>query len=128
VVIKACDIAITNGFPYWQGVSMKDAIKLKTFQNSYWQVKSHVKAVNSKASVWVGETGWPTKGANFKKALATLADLKTYYNTVGCWLWKQTDSSAFWFTAFDSPQASPEVEKHFGLADSSRKLKFALSC
>ncbi|KAH6867710.1 family 17 glycoside hydrolase [Thelonectria olida] len=128
VVTKACDIAITNGFPYWQGVSIKDAIKQKTFQTSYSKVKSHVKAVNPKASVWVGETGWPTKGASFKKAVASLYDLKTYYNNVGCWLWKQTDASAFWFTAFDSPQSTPEVEKHFGIADSSRKLKFTLSC
>ncbi|KAF4982290.1 hypothetical protein FZEAL_2076 [Fusarium zealandicum] len=128
VVTKACDLVITNGFPYWQGVAIKDAIRLKTFQNSFWSVKHHVNAVNSKAKVWIGETGWPTAGANFQKAAATTASLKSYYNSVACYLWKQTDSSAFWFTAFDTPKASVEVEKHFGLADSNRKLKFPLTC
>lgn len=128
VVTKACDLVITNGFPYWEGVSIKDAIQLKTFQNSFWKVKAHAKAVNSKAAVWVGETGWPANGSNFKKALATTAGLRTYYNNVGCWLWKQADTSAFWFTAFNSPTSSPEVEKHFGVADSKRKLKFTLTC
>jgi glucan 1,3-beta-glucosidase len=128
VVTKACDIAITNGFPYWQGVPVKDALRLKTFQNSYWNVKKHVKAVNSKAAVWVGETGWPTKGPNYQKAAATTASLQSYYNTVGCWLWSQKDTSGFWFTAFDSPQSSPEVEKYFGMANSDRKLKFGLTC
>lgn len=75
-----------------------------------------------------GQLKGPTKGANYKKALAITVGLKTYYNNVTCWLWKQTDASAFWFTAFDSPKASPKVERHFGLADSARKLKFALTC
>ncbi|KAJ3541869.1 hypothetical protein NM208_g4403 [Fusarium decemcellulare] len=128
VVTKACDIAITNGFPYWQGVSIKDALRLKTFQNSYWNVKKRVNSVHPGIQVWVGETGWPTAGANFQNAAATTSALKSYYNTVACWLWSQTNASAFWFTAFDSPKATPEVEKHFGLADSKRKLKFALTC
>ncbi|KAM5354562.1 hypothetical protein ACJ41O_001209 [Fusarium nematophilum] len=128
VVTKACDVVITNGFPYWQGVPVKDAIRLKTFQNSYWDAKRRVKKVNPKAVVWVGETGWPTKGANFQKAQATLASLKSYYANVACWLWPQADVSSFWFTAFDAPKASPEVEKHFGVAYSNRKLKFALPC
>ncbi|KAH7161892.1 glycoside hydrolase superfamily [Dactylonectria macrodidyma] len=128
VVTKACDIAITNGFPYWQGVNSKDAIRKKTFQNSFWSVQKHVKQVNSKAKVWVGETGWPTAGASFQGAAATTTSLKNYYASVACWLWAKPDTSGFWFTAFDAPTASPEVEKHFGIADSKRKLKFALPC
>jgi glucan 1,3-beta-glucosidase len=128
VVTKASDIAITNGFPYWQGVPIKDAVRAKTFENSYWQVKKHVKAVNSKAAVWVGETGWPTKGPNYQKAAATTASLQQFYNTVGCWLWKQQDASGFWFTAFDTPAHSTEVEKYFGIANKDRKLKFSLTC
>ncbi|CVK94848.1 related to glucan 1,3-beta-glucosidase [Fusarium mangiferae] len=128
VVTKACDIAITNGFPYWQGVPIKEALQKKTFQNSYWSVQKHVKAVNSKAAVWVGETGWPTKGANYQKAAATTASLQSYYNNVGCWLWQQKDASGFWFTAFDAPLATPEVEANFGIANKDRKLKFSLTC
>ncbi|CCT74252.1 related to glucan 1,3-beta-glucosidase [Fusarium fujikuroi] len=128
VVTKACDIAITNGFPYWQGVAIKEALQKKTFQNSYWSVQKHVKAVNSKAAVWVGETGWPTKGPNYQKAAATTASLQSYYNNVGCWLWQQKDASGFWFTAFDAPLATPEVEKYFGIANKDRKLKFTLTC
>lgn len=128
VVTKASDIAISNGFPYWQGVNIKDALRLKTFQNSYWDVKRRVNQVHPGIEIWVGETGWPTKGANYKGAAATTAALQSYYNNVGCWLWKQTSASAFWFTAFDAPLATPEVEKHFGIADSNRKLKFGLTC
>ncbi|RSL41813.1 hypothetical protein CEP54_015704 [Fusarium duplospermum] len=107
-----------------KGVNIKDALRLKTFQNSYWDVKRRVNQVHPKIEIWVGETGWPTKGANYKGAAATTAALQSYYNNVGCWLWKQTSASAFWFTAFDAPLATPEVEKHFGIADSNRKLKF----
>lgn len=78
--------------------------------------------------MWVGETGWPTAGANFEGALPGTKSLKNYYTSVACWLWAKPDTSGFWFTAFDAPTVSPEVEKHFGIADSKRKLKFALPC
>ncbi|KAF5025718.1 hypothetical protein F66182_2185 [Fusarium sp. NRRL 66182] len=105
-----------------------DVVTKASDMNSYWDVKRRVKAVNPKATVWVGETGWPTKGPNFNKAAATAASAKSYYNTVACWLWSQPDASAFWFTAFDTPSRSTQVEKYFGIADSNRKLKFPLTC
>ncbi|EGX45311.1 hypothetical protein TWF569_009025 [Orbilia oligospora] len=133
VVTRASDVVITNGFPYWQGVPIRDTLKSKTFQWSYWDTKRRVEQINPKALVWVGETGWPTGGPNYPNpagggAAPATTNLRNYYNEVGCWLWAKPDVSAFWFTAFDAPKANPEVEKWFGIADSNRKLKFALPC
>ncbi|KAK6357763.1 hypothetical protein TWF718_002069 [Orbilia javanica] len=128
VVTRASDVVITNGFPYWQGVNIDDTIRLKTFQWSYWDTKRRVEQINPKAMVWVGETGWPTGGASFGNAATGTTKLRSYYASVACWLWPKPDVSAFWFTAFDAPKANPDVERHFGVAYSNRKLKFTLPC
>jgi len=129
VVTRASDMVIMNGFPYWQAVSIRDTIKLKTFQNSLWATQTRVGQVHPGIKVWIGETGWPTGGANYGSAWPAKSNLQSYYTNVACWLWPKPDIiGAFWFTAFDSPKATPDVEKYFGVATSDRKLKFTLPC
>ncbi|EPS40497.1 hypothetical protein H072_5639 [Dactylellina haptotyla CBS 200.50] len=132
VVTRACDMVIMNGFPYWQGVSIRDTISKKTFQNSLWATQSHVGPLKPGIKVWIGETGWPTgpgTNGNFGSAWPATSNARNYYANVACWLWPKPDIvGAFWFTAFDAPTANPAVERYFGVATADRKLKFALPC
>ncbi|EWC44414.1 hypothetical protein DRE_01240 [Drechslerella stenobrocha 248] len=128
VVTRACDFVVTNGFPYWQGTKIEDAISYNVYQNSLWSTQAHVAAVKPGIKVWIGETGWPTQGKNFGAATTGRWNLERYYNRIGCWLNGKSDTNYFWFTAFDALKASDPVEQSFGIAYYNRKLKFTLKC
>ncbi|KAF3916562.1 hypothetical protein ABW20_dc0102553 [Dactylellina cionopaga] len=128
VVTAACDMVIMNGFPYWQGVAIRDTFKLKTFQSSWWSTQAHVETVKPGIKSWVGETGWPTAGDHFGAAYPATTNAANYYREIACWIFGKRDISAFWFSAFDSPNSAPGVEQHFGVATPDRKLKFPLPC
>ncbi|KAF3911049.1 hypothetical protein AA313_de0203634 [Arthrobotrys entomopaga] len=132
VATNACDMVIINGFPYWQGVPIRDAIKQKTFQNSVWDTKRHIQAFKPNMPFWVGETGWPTQGDHFGGAAPAKTNAYNYYNNAACWMFGNINLvGAFYFTPFDTPTSSGDhggVEKFFGVADSNRKLKFTLPC
>lgn len=126
VVTRACDIAITNGFPYWEGASIDQAVKYNVYQSSLWRTQARVSAVNRGCEVWVGETGWPTSGANFGAAKPARWHLEKYYRKIFCWLASKRDLNFFWYTAFDNLRAGTPVEQSFGIAYYNRRPKFKL--
>ncbi|KAF3939200.1 hypothetical protein ABW19_dt0204127 [Dactylella cylindrospora] len=124
VVTRACDIVITNGFPYWQGATIARAKRV--YQESVWATQGHVAAVKPGIKVWIGETGWPSVGDNFGASVPSRPNAQKYYDAVACWIFPK--ANAFWFTAFDAPAAQPKVEQGFGVAYYTRKLKIKLTC
>lgn len=132
VVTKAVDVVITNGFPYWQGAT-PDASR-GVFTDSVRNTKNVVRSVKANVPIWVGETGWPTGGDNFGASAPNTANLQSYWKGTGCALMKgqiEGINDFYWFSAFNADMASADrggVEKYFGIADSSERLKIDLSC
>lgn len=127
VVIAACDIILMNGFPYWQGTPINQG--LTKFQEA---ISNTRRAIGSNKPFMIGETGWPTAGKNFDAAVPTLANLRTYWKAVTCWL-MQRDYPFFWFSGFDEPHRETGeygvVERNFGIAWSggSPKVEMQIS-
>ncbi|KAI5815344.1 glycoside hydrolase superfamily [Pyronema omphalodes] len=123
-VAKAVDVAIMNGFPYWQGAPIDQGLaKLK---QAIWDTR---KAVGYEKPFVLGETGWPSAGPNFGAAVASRENAEKYWKAAACWL--QTSPSNypwFWFSGFDEPNRESTIEQNFGVADANQNLKFSLKC
>jgi len=120
-VIDASDVILMNGFPYWQGSAIQDSFS--TFKTAIANTKA---AIGSKP-FFIGETGWPTAGANFGTAKPDIANAQTYWKQAACYLQSQK-ISWFWFSAFDEPQKASGVEQHFGVAYAGRTPKISFTC
>jgi len=120
-VIDAVDVVLMNGFPYWEGATVAQGLdKLK---EAIAKTKAHTGA---KPFV-IGETGWPTYGPNFQNAVASKANLQTYWKAAGCYLISQR-IPFFWFSAFNEPNKQSAIEQNFGVGYSSRALFIDLKC
>ena len=80
---------------------------------------------------WVGETNWPTGGADFKNAVPSVAHAAEYWKNAICRMvgW---GVNVFVFEAFDEPwkpaEKNNDVEQHWGVMDVNGKPKYDLSC
>lgn len=116
-VIAAVDVAIMNGFPYWQDVSINTG--LSKLQEAIANTR---RAVGWSKPFVIGETGWPSAGPTRGQAVASVANTQAYWKAAVCWL-QQRDYPWFWFSAFDEPQRESQVERNFGIAWSGRTPK-----
>lgn len=121
-VITASDIILMNGFPYWEGVYIDNA--LAAFKTSIAKTKA---AIGTKPMM-IGETGWPTAGPKFGLAVANTANLQKYWTATACWLQKSGTMSWFWFEAFNEPKKGTTIEQNFGVASSNMGRKINLTC
>jgi len=121
-VIKACDVVLMNGFPYWQGATIGDS--LTKFKDAITATRN---AVGLSKPFVIGETGHPTKGPNFGSAVASVQNLQTYWNGAACYL-QNANIPWLWFSGFDEPKKSSEIEQNFGVASSDQSLKISLKC
>lgn len=108
-VVKACDVVIMNGFPYWQGATIGDSLnKLRA------AVSDTRKAIGYEKPFMIGETGHPSKGPNFGDAIASPENLRAYWKAAACWALTK-DYPWLWFSAFDEPNRGSVIEQNFGL-------------
>jgi len=124
-VISACDVIVMNAFPYWQGQSIDRG--LETFQQTIIATTSAITKISPSKPLIIGETGWPSAGNSFGNAAACLTCLQKYYTDAACWLQKN-GVSWYWFSAFDEPLKTGEVEKHFGVATYQKTPKINFRC
>jgi glucan 1,3-beta-glucosidase len=76
--------------------------------------------------VIITETGWPSKGENFKDSYPSMENaLKYYINTQ---FWSQEENiDIFYFSSFDESwkvNAEGEVGAYWGIWDKNEQLKF----
>lgn len=121
-LIRACDFIGADVYPYFQtndNNSIENSLTL--FNNGVSKLRSSVTAAGSSASVWITETGWPNNGTTKNNAVASVANAKQYYKTVGCSAFKSLNT--FWFTLQDW-SAYPS----FGVIDENGTPFFDFSC
>lgn len=119
-ITEACDVILTNCYPYWEGTN--DKFALSHMKSMYYQVLA---AANGK-KVIITETGWPSQGESFKDSHPSIDNAMKYF--INTQLWSLTENiEIFYFSSFDeSWKVGPEGEvgAHWGIWDKNEKLKF----
>lgn len=118
-VIKACDFVGSDGYPYFQDISI--ASSYDTFWQNVNAVRSVVNRVKGGTWVWLTETGWPTSGPSRGAAAPSVNNARAYWKGVACEAFRQ--GHVFWYTLQDYT-SSPS----FGVVDAQSKPIHDLSC
>lgn len=129
--IAQSDIILSNAFSYWQGGTFDNSTA--TLFDDIMQALQHVQDIKGTNDIpfWIGETNWPTGGADFKKSVPSLENAAKYWKDAICGMlaW---GVNTFVFEAFDEPwkpaEKNNDVEQHWGVMDVKGKPKFDLTC
>lgn len=118
-VVAACDVILFNYYPYWEGISIDDA--MLAMDSVYGDLASLSKG----KIVIVSETGWPSSGNMVGNAVPTPENSSRYYREFTGWA-RTNRVPYFYFDAFDEawkvknegPQGA-----HWGIWDKDGNLK-----
>ncbi|MFQ3325818.1 MAG: exo-beta-1,3-glucanase (GH17 family) [Salibacteraceae bacterium] len=119
-IVEACDVILSNCYPYWEGTSFDDS--LGHMQHMFNRA---TEAARGK-KVIITETGWPSKGENFKGAVPSEASAMKYFINTQIWA-KNEDIDVFYFSSFDESWkvgAEGDVGAYWGIWDKNENLKF----
>ena len=119
-VTAACDVVLTNCYPFWEGVPRPQAV-------AYMQsMLARVRAVAPGKRIVVSETGWPDQGSAFHGAVPSVEGAMQYF--VDTMHWAQAEGlEMFWFAAFDEAWkvgAEGDVGAYWGLWDADARPQF----
>jgi exo-beta-1,3-glucanase (GH17 family) len=119
-VTAACDVVLTNCYPFWEGVPRERAVP-------YMQsMLARVRAVAPGKRIVVSETGWPDQGSAFHGAVPSVEGAMQYF--VDTMHWAEAEGlEMFWFAAFDEAWkvgAEGDVGAYWGLWDADARPKF----
>jgi exo-beta-1,3-glucanase (GH17 family) len=119
-VTAACDVVLTNCYPFWEGVPRDRAVPY--MQSMY----DRVKAVAPGKRIVISETGWPDQGIAFHGAVPSVEGAMQYF--VDTMRWAEAEGlEMFWFAAFDEAWkvgAEGDVGAYWGLWDADARPKF----
>ncbi len=119
-LVNICDIILCNCYPFWEGTDFEHA--LSHMKNMYHSVKN----VSGGKSVVITETGWPGQGTAIKQSMPSTTHALRYFVDTQLWA-KEEKIDVFYFSSFDESWkvgAEGDVGAHWGIWDSSEKLKF----
>jgi exo-beta-1,3-glucanase (GH17 family) len=118
-IMAECDVIMYNSYPYWEGVSINNAIKMKEDHH-----KNLVKLAGDK-QVIVSETGWPSSGNAIGNAVPSSENASMYFNNFVSWA-RKNNVQYFYFEAFDETwKATNEGPQgaHWGIWDKNGNMK-----
>lgn len=119
-ITEACDLILTNCYPYWEGSNID--YSLAHMKSMYHQAMS----VSNGKKIIITETGWPSRGENFKDSYPSKYNAIKYF--INSQLWSRSENiEIFYFSSFDeSWKVGPEGEvgAHWGLWDKNEKQKY----
>jgi len=119
-VTAACDVVLTNCYPFWEGCPREQAI-------AYMQTMvQRTRAVAGGKRVIVSETGWPDQGSAFHGAVPSVEGAMRYFVDTQLWA-EQEGIEVFYFAAFDEAWkvgAEGDVGAYWGLWDKDGRPKF----
>jgi sugar (glycoside-pentoside-hexuronide) transporter len=120
-VTAACDVVLTNCYPFWEGCPREEAIAY--MQTMY---RRTVAAAAGK-KVIISETGWPNIGSAFHGAVPSVEGAMQYF--VDTCEWAARDGvEVFYFEAFDEAWkvgAEGDVGAYWGLWDKDGRPKYS---
>jgi exo-beta-1,3-glucanase (GH17 family) len=119
-VTAACDVVLTNCYPFWEGCPREQAI---AYMQSMYRRTVDVAAGKK---VIISETGWPHTGSAFHGAVPSVEGAMRYF--VDTYRWARQDGvEVFYFEAFDEAWkvgAEGDVGAYWGLWDSKGQPKY----
>jgi glucan 1,3-beta-glucosidase len=119
-ITAACDVILANCYPFWEGCPHE--YSLGHMKSMYHQA---LEAGNGK-KVIITETGWPSKGENFKGSYPSEENAIKYFINTQLWS-KEENIDIFYFSSFDESwkvNAEGEVGAYWGIWDKDEKLKY----
>jgi len=119
-VTAACDVILTNCYPFWEGCPREQAIAY--MQGMYQRTV----AVAGGKKVIVSETGWPHTGSPFHGAVPSVEGAMRYFIDTCHWAGRD-QVEVFYFAAFDEAWkvgAEGDVGAFWGLWDRDGLPKF----
>jgi len=119
-VTAACDVVLTNCYPFWEGCPREQAI---AYMQSMYRRTVEVAAGRK---VIISETGWPHRGSAFHGAVPSVEGAMRYF--VDTYRWARQDGvEVFYFAAFDEAWkvgAEGDVGAYWGLWDKDGQSKY----
>lgn len=120
-ITEACDVILANCYPFWECCHADYSLM--------YMKQMYSRAVNAGAGikrVIITETGWPSKGENYKGAQPSHENaLKYFINTL---LWsKEENIDIFYFSSFDESWkvgAEGDVGAYWGIWDKNENIKY----
>jgi exo-beta-1,3-glucanase (GH17 family) len=119
-VTAACDVVLTNCYPFWEGVPREHALPYMQ------QMLQRTRAAAPGKRIVISETGWPDQGSAFRGAVPSVDGAKRYFVDTLHWT-RDEGIEVFWFAAFDEAWkvgAEGDVGAYWGLWDKDGRLKF----
>jgi len=120
VVADACDVLLTNCYPFWEGCALDYATLY--MKDMYRRAQ---KAAKGK-KVIVSETGWPNKGTAFWGAEPSYENAMKYFLNTYQWA-EEEGIEIFYFSSFDENwkiETEGDVGSYWGLWDTDGRLKY----
>lgn len=118
-LVDACDIILTNCYPFWEGRSIEDSI---AYLNQMYLDTSNI--ANGK-KVIISETGWPDQGKNVDSAIPSVENAMKYFINAHNWS-KKENVDLFYFSSFDESwkiHHEGDIGQGWGIWDKNENLK-----
>lgn len=119
-LIAACDVILTNCYPFWEGSDIKDAAGYLR------QMHRLTSEVAKGKRVILTETGWPNKGSNTEAAEPSSINAMKYFINVSKWH-RESGVELFYFSSFDESwkvHHEGDVGAGWGIWDQNEQLKY----
>ncbi len=119
-VADACDVILTNCYPFWEGCPAEYAILYMK------EMYRRAQAAGRGKRVIVSETGWPNIGTPTDGAVPSYENAIKYF--VDTFQWAEQDNiEMFYFSSFDETwkvDAEGDVGAYWGIWDKDGNLKY----
>ena len=120
-ITDACDVILANCYPFWECCHID--YSLMYMKNMYSQA---LRAGGGNKRVIITETGWPSKGEDYKGTLPSWENALRYFLNTQIWS-KEEEIDIFYFTSFDESWkvgAEGDVGAYWGIWDKNEKIKY----
>lgn len=120
-ITEACDVILANCYPFWESCHMD--YSLMYMKQMFYQA---LHAGGGLKQVIISETGWPSRGEDYKGALPSMENAIKYFINTQLWS-KEEDVDIFYFTSFDESWkvgVEGDVGAFWGIWDKDEELKY----
>ncbi len=119
-ITEACDVIFANCYPFWEGCHIDYSLP---YMKTMYQI-----AVNAGQGkkVIISETGWPSRGTNFKSSEPSVENAMRYFINTQQWS-KEDNIEVMYFSSFDElwkVSDEGDVGAYWGIWDKDGNSKY----